>query len=162
MNKLSIVNLKCPCFLFRYPNLDIASQVLFNLHRASALPLWCGSEDDQNFQSPPGHSRRPVRWRRYCMVLVCHSDEVISVTFVERSSILNGTWKNICKKKSHILFWFSIKGIKISEIQNFLRTSWASVISTKIYSTLLSGCRQPLVMKLRYLNSFETQKVKFW
>ena len=73
MNKHSIVNLKCPCFLFRYPNFDIPSQALFNLHRASALPLGCGIEDDQNFQSPPGHSRRPVRRRRYCMVLVCHS-----------------------------------------------------------------------------------------
>ena len=73
MNKHSIVNLKCPCFLFRYPNLDIPSQALFNLHRASALPLRCGSEDDQHFQSPPGHSRRPVRRRRYCMVLVWHS-----------------------------------------------------------------------------------------
>ena len=39
MNKHSIVNLKCPCFLFRYPKLDIPSQALFNLHRASALPL---------------------------------------------------------------------------------------------------------------------------
>ena len=71
MNKHSIVNHKCPCFLFRYPNLDIPSQALFNLHRASALPLWCGIEDDQHFQSPPGHSRRPVRRRRYTMVLVC-------------------------------------------------------------------------------------------
>ena len=46
MNKHSIINLKCPCFLFRYPNLDIPSQALFNLHRASALPLRCGSEDN--------------------------------------------------------------------------------------------------------------------
>ena len=68
MNKHSIVNLNCPCFLFRYPNLDIPSQALFNLHRPSALPLWCGSEDDQNFQSPPGHSRPPGRRRWYCMV----------------------------------------------------------------------------------------------
>ena len=59
MNKHSIVNLKCPCFLFRYPNLDIPSQTLINVHRASALPLRCGSEDDQSLQSPPGHSRRP-------------------------------------------------------------------------------------------------------
>ena len=72
MNKHSIVNLKCPCFLFRYPNLDIPSQALFNLYRASALPLWCCREDDQNFQSPPGHSRRPVGRRRFCMVLVCN------------------------------------------------------------------------------------------
>ena len=30
----------------------------------SAPPLRCGSEDDNNFQNPPGHSRRPVtrRW----------------------------------------------------------------------------------------------------
>ena len=75
MNNHSIVNLKCPCFLFRYSNLDIPSQALFNLHRTSALPLWCGSEEDQNFQSPLGHSRRPVRWRRYCIVLVCHSED---------------------------------------------------------------------------------------
>ena len=72
MNKHSIVNLKCPCFLFRYTNLDIPSQALFNLHRASALPLRCGSEDGQNFQSPPGHSRQPVRRRRYCKVSVWH------------------------------------------------------------------------------------------
>ena len=74
MNKHSIVNLKCPCFLFRYPKLDIQSQALFNLHRENALPLRCGSEDDQNIQSPPGHLRRPVRRRRYCMVLVWHSE----------------------------------------------------------------------------------------
>ena len=74
LNKHSILNLKCPCFLFRYPKLDIPSQALFNLHRARALPLGCCSEDDQNFQSPPGHSRRPVRRRRYCMVSVCQSD----------------------------------------------------------------------------------------
>ena len=73
MNKSSIVNLKCLCFLFRYPNLDKPSQALFNLHMGSALPLRCGSEDDQNFQSPPGHSRRPVRRHRYCMVIVWHS-----------------------------------------------------------------------------------------
>ena len=72
MNKHIIINLKCPCFLFRYPNLDIPSQALFNLHMASALPLRCGSEDNQNFQSPPGHSRQPVRRRRYCMVPVWH------------------------------------------------------------------------------------------
>ena len=41
MNKHSIVNQKCPCFLFRYPKLDIPSQALFNLHRTSALPLGC-------------------------------------------------------------------------------------------------------------------------
>ena len=74
MKKHSIVNLKCPCFLFRYPNLDIPSQALFNLHRASALPLRYGSKDDQTFQSPPGQSRRPVIRRRYCMVPVWHSD----------------------------------------------------------------------------------------
>ena len=67
MNKHSIVNLKCPCFLFRYPNLDIPSQALFN------LPIWCVGEEYQNFQSPPGHSRRPVRRCWYCKVLVCHS-----------------------------------------------------------------------------------------
>jgi hypothetical protein len=71
MNSHSIVNLKCPCFLFRYPKLDIPSQALFNLHRASALPLGCGSEDDQNFQNPTGHSRLPVTRRRYTMVSVC-------------------------------------------------------------------------------------------
>ena len=73
MNNHSIVNLKCPCFLFRYPNLDIPSQALFSFYRARALPLRCGSEDDQNFQSPLGHSRQPVRRRQYCMVPVCHS-----------------------------------------------------------------------------------------
>ena len=56
-----------------YPNLDTPSQALFNLHSSSAFPIDYGSEDDQNFQSPPGHSRRPVRRRWYCMVLVmCH------------------------------------------------------------------------------------------
>ena len=30
MKKHSIVNLKCPCFQFRYPNFDIPSQALFN------------------------------------------------------------------------------------------------------------------------------------
>ena len=59
MNKHNIVNLKCPCFLFRYPNLDIPSQALFNHHRASALPLRCGSEDDKNFQNPTDHLRQP-------------------------------------------------------------------------------------------------------
>ena len=68
MNKHNIVNLKCPCFLVRYPNLDIPSQALFNHHRASALPLRCGSEDDKNFQNPTGHSRRPFRRRRYCII----------------------------------------------------------------------------------------------
>ena len=29
MKEQIIVNLKCPCFLFRYPNLDIQSQALF-------------------------------------------------------------------------------------------------------------------------------------
>ena len=79
MNKHSIVNLKCPCFIFRYSILDIASQALFNLQRARALPLWCGSEDYQNFQSPPGHSRRPVRRRRYCMVLVCQCERLLKL-----------------------------------------------------------------------------------
>ena len=74
MNKHNIVNLKCPFFLFGYSNLDIPNQALFNLYRGSALPLWCDTEDDQNFQSPPGHSRRPVWWRRYCMVLVCQGE----------------------------------------------------------------------------------------
>ena len=73
MNKHSIVKLKCPCLLFRYPNLDIPNQALFNLHRASTLPLRCDSEDDKNFQSPPGHSMRPVTRRRYCLVPVWHS-----------------------------------------------------------------------------------------
>ena len=39
MKKHSIVNYKCPCFLFRYPNLDIPSHALFKLHRANALHL---------------------------------------------------------------------------------------------------------------------------
>ena len=51
MKKHSIFNLKCPCSLFRYPNLDIPSNALFILHRASALSLKFGSEDDQYFQS---------------------------------------------------------------------------------------------------------------
>ena len=45
MNKHSIVNLKFPGFLFRYPNFDIPSQAQFNLHRASALPLGAGLSD---------------------------------------------------------------------------------------------------------------------
>ena len=61
------------CFLFRYPNLDIPSQALFNRHRECALPLRCGSEDKQTFQSPPGHSRQTIRQRRNCMVPVWHS-----------------------------------------------------------------------------------------
>ena len=77
MNQHSIAKLKCPCFLFRYPNLDIPSQALFNLHRASALPLKCRSEDNQNFQSPPGHSKRPVTLRRYDMLPVQHSGTYI-------------------------------------------------------------------------------------
>ena len=80
MNKHSIVNLKCPCFLFRYPKLDIPSQALFNLHRASSLPLGCGSEDDQNVQNPTGHSRRPVTRRRYHMVSVCQGEGLIFIT----------------------------------------------------------------------------------
>ena len=77
MNRHSIVNLKCPCFLFGYENFDIPSQALFNLRRARALPLGCGIEDDQNFQSTPGRSSRPVRRRRYCMVSVCQGAWVI-------------------------------------------------------------------------------------
>ena len=80
MNRHNIVNLKCPCFLFRYPNLDMPSQALFNHHRASALPLRCGSEDDKNFQNPTGHSRQPVKRRRYCMVSVWHSVEGLQST----------------------------------------------------------------------------------
>ena len=82
MKKHSIVNLKYPCFLFRYPNLDVISQALFNLHRASALPLQCGSEDDQNSKSPPGHLRRPVTWCRYFIVPVQHSDMLTASNFI--------------------------------------------------------------------------------
>ena len=81
MKKHSIVNLKCPCFLFRYPNLYIPSQALFNLQRASALPLKCGSEDDQNFQSSSGHSRRPVTWCRYLVIPVKHGEGFIGCLF---------------------------------------------------------------------------------
>ena len=73
MKKPSLINLKCPCFLLGYPNLDISSQALFNLHRASALRPKCGSEDDQHFLSPPGHSRRPITWCRYLIIPVKHS-----------------------------------------------------------------------------------------
>ena len=57
----------------------VPSQALFYLHRASALPLRCGIEDDPNFQSPPGHSRRPVRRRQYTMVLVCQGGSVLYI-----------------------------------------------------------------------------------
>ena len=40
--------------MFRYPNFDIPSQALFNHHRARALPLRCGGEDDKKFQNPIG------------------------------------------------------------------------------------------------------------
>ena len=76
MKKHRIVYLKCPCFLFRHPYLDIQSQAMFNLHRATVLPLKCGSEDDQHFQSPPGHSRRPVKWCRYLNIPFQHSGKV--------------------------------------------------------------------------------------
>ena len=85
MKKHSIVNLRCPGFLFRYPNLDIPSQALFNLHRASALPLKCGSEDDQNFQSPPGQTRRPVTWCCYLIISVQHSALVWSICTPNRA-----------------------------------------------------------------------------
>ena len=63
-----------------------------------------------------------------------HLYEVRPVTFVERSSRLNGTSKNI-SKKAHKLFWFPVKDIKISDnfykIQKFLRLYWDSVITHK-------------------------------
>ena len=63
-----------------------------------------------------------------------HLYEVLPVTVVEQSSRLNGTWKNICNK-ANTLFWFPVKDIRISDnfykIQNFLRTSWVSVITRK-------------------------------
>ena len=40
--------------------------------------------------------------------------EAISVPFVERSSRINGTWKNIIKK-AHTQFWFPVKDFKISD-----------------------------------------------
>ena len=112
MNKHSIVNLKCPCFLFRYPNLDKPSQALFNLHRASALPLWCGSEDDQNFQSPPGHSRQPVRRRRYCIIPVWHSDDSSSSKQCMCFLICNNNntaWINYSNwiEIDELIFWIS-------------------------------------------------------
>ena len=83
-------NLKCPCFLFRYPKLDISSQALFNLHRASALPLWCGSEYDQNFQIPPGHLRLSVTRRQYTMVLMWQGDQLTLKAFWMNNSC--GGW----------------------------------------------------------------------
>ena len=63
-----------------------------------------------------------------------HLYEVITVTFVERSSRLNGTWKNISKKSTYI-FLFPVNDIKISDnfynILNFLRTFWAPGIMHK-------------------------------
>ena len=101
MNNHRIVNLKCPCFLFRYPNLDIPSKALFRLYRASALPLRCGSEDDQNFQSPLGHSRQPIRGRGYCMVPVCHSELQMSECLGPPLSVYS----------SHLLIYSSPLGI---------------------------------------------------
>ena len=73
----------------RYPHLDIPSKTLFNIHRASALPLRCGGEDDQNFQSPSGHLRRPVRRRRYCMIPVWHSDEQCDIVTMKILKLQN-------------------------------------------------------------------------
>ena len=71
---------------------------------------------------------------KYLFHMKKHLYEVVYVTFVEISLRLNGRWKNICKK-AHTLFWFPVKDIKISDnfykLQNFLRTSWASVIMHK-------------------------------
>ena len=78
-----------------------------------------------------------------------HLYEVIPVTFVERSSRLNGTWKNICKKSTYIIlvpsqryqnFWQLLQNPK------FPKTSWDSVITHKdllrlIILMLTSFCR---------------------
>ena len=54
-----------------------------------------------------------------------HLYKVIPVTFVERSSRLNGTWKNISKKSTYIIlvpsqtytdFWQLLKNPKVPEI----------------------------------------------
>ena len=39
MNKNIVLNFKYPRFLFRYQKLDMPNEAMFNLHRASALPL---------------------------------------------------------------------------------------------------------------------------
>ena len=79
MNRHNIVNLKCPCSLFRYPNLNIQSQALFNHHRASAFPLRCGSEDNKKFQNP---TYRPLEAARQAAPvlygLVWHSDWLLT------------------------------------------------------------------------------------
>ena len=66
-----------------------------------------------------------------------HLYEVIPVTFVERSSRINGTWENI-NKKALTIFWFPVKDIKICDnfykTQKFLRLSWASVITQKRFT----------------------------
>ena len=46
------------------------------------------SEDNQNFQSAPSHSRRPVKRRRYCLVLVWHSS---ADTFLHKTLLLSSS-----------------------------------------------------------------------
>ena len=110
MNKHSIVNLKCPCFLFRYPKLDIPSQALFNLHRASALPLRCSSEDDQNFQSPPGHLRLPVRRRQYFFLLLkfCHSLYYIKIIIFKIGCVQEKLPKKKLQRKNPYYYFLKL------------------------------------------------------
>ena len=95
MNKHSIVNLKCPCFLFRSPNLDIPRQALFNLHKASALPLRCGSEDNQDFQNPPAtrgglSDGAGTVWSQFGTVCYEHLDKSTLQTFrIQSTTILH-------------------------------------------------------------------------
>ena len=83
MNKHIIVNLKCPCFLFRYPNLDIPSQALFNLHRASAFPLIYFNH------KLPGPRRDPLPKAGKANHVASHFDAVVKMTKI--SKVLQAT-----------------------------------------------------------------------
>ena len=72
-----------------------------------------------------------------------HKDMVTNVTFVEHFQDEMVTEKNINKKSTTFFFWFQVGDNKISEIcyniQNFLRTSWAPIITTNGINFLIAG-----------------------
>ena len=75
--------------------------------------------------------------------------------------------KKTLAKKAHTLFSFPVKHIKIFDniykIQKFLRWSWASLTRTKIYSTLLFGCRQPLGTPQHYfIRELKVELTNWW
>ena len=67
-----------------------------------------------------------------------------SVTYVDNFLRWNGTSENI-SKKAHTFFGLLVKDIKISDIfykrQNFLNTSWASIITTYLIKLLSTKFR---------------------